>query len=450
MQTSMQGPYVGTGGSTNDQDASIEMISKRTLTNSTQKPNVSAMQLLKALIPAAVMIMAVFWINSSHIYGLFHHQGAYVKRAHVALADFDGGDFGEALRTAAMLNNGSYGHPTYLNIDSTTSSPEQIRHDVFKGKYWAAIVVQPGASARFEEAVSGSASSYNASNVYTYYLMPARYYTLYAAGIQSTVITTASTAAGVYSGRYIAPRIARGRFGNTTVAAIALAVPAQAVSANATSQSFADMDDKAFVNTLGAVFPVLMQFFFIMAWNGICNGMHLYAAYDLRTHILARFFCGLIWPFFSSLCSAGWTFAFRGSYNMTTRMFFAYWAVTWVYSMISFDLLDLITGFVPMAFVPFFLLTWIVFSVGAALGAPTILNNWYRINYFFPSLHWYQTFITIISEGGVNRLYYTLPILAAWCVLLKILSPLATKHRVNKAKQVFRYYNEKDALDAPH
>jgi hypothetical protein len=406
--------------------------------------------MLRSLIPAAFMIIAVFWINASHIYGLFLNQGDHVKGAIVALADFDGGEFGDALRLAVAMNNQSYGFPTYANVDTSGSSIEQLKRDVFTGKYWAAIIVEAGASTRFDEALNGTVTSYNASQVYTCYLMSARYYTLFASGILSTTITTASTAAAVFSSQFIAPRIASGQFVNTTAAATALAVPARAIEATAASQDFGDLDDKVFLNTIGVVLPILMQFFFIMAWNGICNGMHLYAAYNLKAHILARLFWSTLWPMFTSLCSAGWTFAFRGSYHMDAKMFFACWAVTWVFSMINFDMVDIITGLVPMAFVPLIFLTWIIFNVAASLGAPDMLHVWYRINYFFPSLHWFQTLITIFSAGGVNHLQYTLPTLAGWLILLKCISPLATRVRVKRAQRAFRYLSERDALEAPH
>lgn len=97
-------------------------------------------------------------------------------------------------------------------------------------------------------------------------------------------------------------------------------------------------------------------------------------------------------------------------------MFFASGAIVWVYDMISFDVLDLIIGIVRMAFVPFCTLTWIIFNVAASLGDPMILNDWYRVKYFSLSLHWHQTFTTIISQGDVNGLHYTLLVLAGWLV----------------------------------
>ncbi|KAJ4990697.1 nitrosoguanidine resistance protein [Stagonosporopsis vannaccii] len=450
MSAEMQGPYVGIGPSTSYQEPAIEL--KRTMTGRKVRsgPNVSIEEMLKALIPAALMILAVLWINASHIYGVFHHQGAYVHKATVALADFDNGDFGRALWMSAAMNNGTYGNPTYVSVDITGSSPEQVRREVFKGTYWAAIVVEEGATARFEDSVRGSAQVYDPSNVYTYYLLDARYYTLYASSILSSVITTTSAASGIFSAQFIVPIISQGQHANSSASLSALAGPARAVEMPAASQLFGNLDDKAFINTIGAVLPILMQFFFIMAWNGVCNGMHLYAAYDLRTHIFARLFWSTVWPIFTSLCTAGWTFAFRGSYHVDAKMFFAFWTVTWVFSMIQFDVLDIITGFIPMAFVPFLFLTWVIFNVAASLGSPEILNNWYRINYFFPSLHWYRTFITIITQGAYNNLRYTLPVLAGWLVLMKCLSPIATRNRVRKAHEVFRWYNERNAIGGPH
>lgn len=450
MTAEMQGPYVGIGPPASDQEPAIELTRTTTGRKMRSGPSVSSAVILKSLIPAAIMILAVFWINSSHIYGIFRHQGAYVHRAEVALADFDGGNFGTALRMSAATNNGTYGNPTYVDVDTTGSSPEQIRHEVSKGTYWAAIVVEPGATARFEGAVNGSAEAYDANSVYKYYLLDGRYYTLYVASILTPVVTTASTASGLFSARFVAPIVASGQHTNTTVALSALTNPARAVEMPAASQLFSNVDDKALINTLGTVLPVLMQFFFIMAWNGISSGMHLYAAHDLRTHILARLFWSTFWPILTSLCMAGWTFAFCGSYDIDAKMFFAFWAVTWVFSMINFDVVDIVTGFIPMAFVPLIFLTWIIFNVAASLGPPEILNHWYRISYFFPALHWYRTLITIIAHGAYNNLHYTLPVLAVWMVLMKCISPLATRHRVRKAQEVFHWYNERNAIGGPH
>ena len=99
--------------------------------------------------------------------------------------------------------------------------------------------------------------------------------------------------------------------------------------------------------------------------------------------------------------------------------------------------LDIATAFIPIAFLPMFVLTWIIASVAATIGPPDILNHWYRVSYFFPALHWWQTSITILTQGAASRLDYTLPTLAGWFVLLKIFSTYANYYRAGKARATF-------------
>lgn len=76
-------------------------------------------------------------------------------------------------------------------------------------------------------------------------------------------------------------------------------------------------------------------------------------------------------------------------------------------------------------------------NVVAALSPPEILNHWYRVNYFFPSLHWWQTLITIYTQGGVNHLRYNLPVLAAWLIVTVVVGSLATSRRTRLARSTF-------------
>jgi hypothetical protein len=102
-----------------------------------------------------------------------------------------------------------------------------------------------------------------------------------------------------------------------------------------------------------------------------------------------------------------------------------------------YPVLDIATAFIPIAFLPMFVLTWIIFSVASTIGPPDITNHWYRISYFMPSLHWWQTVITILTHGAVSRLVYTLPTLAAWFVIMKIFTTYANYYRAGKARATF-------------
>ena len=101
------------------------------------------------------------------------------------------------------------------------------------------------------------------------------------------------------------------------------------------------------------------------------------------------------------------------------------------------SVLDIATAFIPIAFLPMFVLTWIIFSVAATLGPPDIISHWYRMSYFMPALHWWQTVITVLTHGAVSRLDYTLPTLGAWFVIMKILTTYANYYRAGKARATF-------------
>jgi hypothetical protein len=173
---------------------------------------------------------------------VFHHQGAYTHRAKVALADFDKGSFAVALRLSAATNNGIHEKSPFVNVNTASSSPEQIRHEVFKGTYWAAVVVQPGATARFEEALNGSAQVYDSTNVHTYYLLDARYYNLYV----SNILSPTTPPHQFFSAEFIAPVITRGEYASTIAACSALTGPARAIEMPTSSQLFANLEEQRY------------------------------------------------------------------------------------------------------------------------------------------------------------------------------------------------------------
>ena len=286
------------------------------------------------------MISAVFWINVSHLYGLFHNQGHYTRKAHVAIVDFDGGVFGSSLLQAATSLNRTYGYPTYAVIPASATSPENIRQQVFDGKYWAAIYAFPGASDRFDAVVNGSsAAAYDPTKTLGYVTLTARYFALYESNFYSTSLTVASIASAIIAEQEFALTLASRTATSPALssqAVSALGQPAQAIEIPAAYEDFT-ADVRALLKTIGAVMPIIMQFFFLMAWNGISNGLHLFAAKNTQIHIRYRLIWALLWPLATSLCTVGWTFTFKGSYPMNAWQFFALWATSWLFAMITFE-----------------------------------------------------------------------------------------------------------------
>jgi hypothetical protein len=380
------------------------------------------------------MVTIVFWILAAQIFGIFTNESQNVKRASVAIADFDGGTIGTSVLNVLAKFNRTDGYPTFVIVDTlTTTSPSEVTKDVFSGKYWAAFVVQASSTAQFEKAVNGSSTTYNVSNAVSFITFQGRYFQLFAENMLQNLEIASQTAVITISQELVPKALQSRNYTNTSASLSALAVPVIVSQVSAGPHAFT-MDNKPLINTVGTVFLTLMVIFPCIASHHITTYAKVFQHQSFIRHLIYRLALSSLWSLFAALNSTGFTFAFRGSYPLTGKMFFAYWAVSWIYDIITFDIIDAILCFAPMALTPLFAVSWVIFSITATLGTPDILNTWYRINYFFPSSHWWQTVITILTQGGDNHLAYTLPTLAGWLLLGKIAVTLGVRHQLKVAR----------------
>lgn len=290
---------------------------------------------------SGLLVLAVFWIDMSHVYGLFYNQGAWTKKGQVAVVDFDGGFFGSSVIEAAASRNRTYGYPTYTIVPADTTTPDGIRHEVFTGKYWAALYASPGATDRFQAAIGDTANEqYDPAGAVAYVTMTARYFAFYEFNIFVSSLTVMSIATSIIRQRAVAVVFSPEATTSTTLSQNALATlgdPAQPVEIPAAYANFSLADDRVFVNTIGTIMPVLMQFFFLMALNGISNNMHIFAKRRTRDHVRSRATCAIIWPAITSLCTTSWTFIFMRSYPFNAGQFFGIWGISYLYEAITFD-----------------------------------------------------------------------------------------------------------------
>lgn len=396
-------------------------------------------KLMSMLIPAGLMLIIGFWVSAAHLFGLVYQQGEHTSRVHVPVVDFDGGAMGQALIQTAKSLSGSYNYPTYQVISAATTNPEKLQEDVYKGKYWAALFVEAGATERWEAAISGMSSSpYQANDTIKYVLMDARYYTFYQQPFYATSLTVAQAAASAFGQSTAGPRLMASSASLSQTQSSAFLAPIRPAEINANRAGvFGDIYDKVFYNTVGAVLPILMQFFFLMAVNGISTGNDLYSQWSNSKIYALRHTLRFVWPLITSLCSVGWAWAFKGGeYHLQGQWFLAFWAITYLYCAVSFNVLDLATAFIPMPFMSQFVLPWVIFNVASSLCSPEILNVWYRINYFFPAHHWWQLSMMALTKGGLtSHLHYALPVLLVWWVATAVLSIFGTQQRIVKERR---------------
>ena len=173
------------------------------------------------------------------------------------------------------------------------------------------------------------------------------------------------------------------------------------------------------LNTIGMVLPQLLQFYFLQSYNSISQEHKLFGA-SFRSLFGHRFVASTVWTMVTSLSVAGWTYAYHESYHMAAKNFVALWFSDWIFALITFDLFDIFATLVPPPLLPLPVTTWLILSVAATTTPIAMDYRFFRVHWFFPSHSVWLTQITIYSQGAANRLYQTLPILAAWFVVARL------------------------------
>lgn len=172
-----------------------------------------------------------------------------------------------------------------------------------------------------------------------------------------------------------------------------------------------------YYNTVSMVMPILIQFFFIMALNGISMQTKLSNTLPPLQHILLRFIISAVYTFVAALVMTGYIWAFHENWQVTGSQFALTWMAIWLAMHIHFLLIDCATAMIPMPFMPHFILTWIIINVTSTIGPLEQFPGFYRLIYAIPAHQLYQVLMDIWTQGCNPYLYRALVILfAEWVV----------------------------------
>ena len=104
----------------------------------------------------------------------------------------------------------------------------------------------------------------------------------------------------------------------------------------------------------------------LFAGGGVKTGDGLSMAFGLfknvsRTNYFkTRLPVSSAWAILAGLFVASWQMVFKESYPINARLFFSLWTLYTVFSVIIFDVLDILTAFVPAQYIPFCMFTWMI------------------------------------------------------------------------------------------
>lgn len=370
-------------------------------------------QIFIAITAAFLMLQLLFLGNLSYIFGTVFNESTRIHNLNVLLVDYDGGEVGQSVQAAYQaLQANSF--PTIVSKDTADyPTVDSIRSAVCRGDYWAAAYVHNGASTRLASALDGSAVDYNASNTATYIWNEARYPTVQEGLIVPSLETLFGAATSVY---YRLSGVSTSGSFNTSsqVAMSALLDPISPTSMNLNPTK---AGSRVFYNTIAIVMPIIQQFFFLMALNGISTTFGVLEKLSIKGNGLMRGILAFCYTLVAAFATAGYIFAFKQDWNEGGKQYILTVLTYWLFMHINFLILDIVTAFIPMSFLPFFVLTYAITSVASSVVPFEVSPGFYRWGYVYPAHETYTILVQIWGHGCNNELYRALPILFAWEVV---------------------------------
>ena len=380
---------------------------------------------------AAVAVLLLLLLNLTYLYGSVYHQTQRGAAFHILLVDYDGGVVGRSLSSAYQhLKSPSF--PTlFTQPPSQYSSSDTIVQAVRNRQYWAAIFTSQGASQRLSAALQGgsAATTYNSTDALTYVWNEVRYPATADSVIESSfalLVDATRIAYNSINGTQALATLAQ----NDPAAVQVYLDPINAVSINVNPMP---QGAKVFYNTISMAMPILQQFFFILALNGMSNRFRIYHDLPPKTSGTLRAVVSAGYTFVGAVCMTGYIWAFRENWPVHGHQFVETWMVLWLLMHIYFCLIDAATAVLPQPAMPFLIVTWIFFNVSATISPFEITPGFYRWGYALPAYSAYEILTYIWSDGPAPELHRSLPIMFAWWLVGLACAVLAHRRKCRLA-----------------
>ncbi|OIW22465.1 hypothetical protein CONLIGDRAFT_587357 [Coniochaeta ligniaria NRRL 30616] len=365
------------------------------------------------------------------IMGSLYQQETHTKNLRIAFVDYENqnGAIGAAVRNAyGRLQNVRF--PTLEEVPSADYPiPAELKEAVCRIRYWGALYVWPGASARLEQALAGnlSAADYDPSHVLTYIWNEARYSQIVDAAVSGSLQTLSQNARVDYS--------AANGTGHVTALTTpdAISVFANPWTLNNVNLQPTTQGSRAIYNTLVIILLMIQEFFYLGIINALYLNFKIYNRANPWRIIAIRSANSLLYTFIGSLCATGAIWAFKSTWEVDYSQWALTWMALWLFAHLNFLALDVFTIWLPLPFVPMALITWIIWNVSSILLPFELSPGFFKIGYAFPAHEVYQVLTDIWSRGCNPQLRVALPVMVVWEVVAFCLSALGVFRRCHYA-----------------
>lgn len=361
----------------------------------------------------------------SYLFGTSHNQADRYHALKMLVVDLDGGEVGKVV-TQAATSLGSSNFPL-IEIGQAVQfdSSAKVKEAVCRTDYWAAITVPANASVNFASALQDSS---NTSAIY-YTYNQARYPTIADSVLLNSIRQIHAGSRDMIQSYLFTNNITL--FDNVTQTPKAAFLNPLALLPDLILPT--TQPSRVFYNTVNMVIPTLVQFFLCLGMNVGGQMSGFFREVKVRDVYLFRFIVGKLYCTILSIVVTGYIWAFRGDWTVGSAACGKSFAVFLLYLDVQWQLLESSAGtFVPMKFMPYFLVTWIIMNVSSSVFPFEVMAGFYRIGWAMPSRHLYSLLIYAWS-GCANPLKEALPVLFAWWLVMHGTAVLSVKKRCHDA-----------------
>lgn len=380
----------------------------------------------KALTVSFLLLQILFLGDLSYVYATLFKSSSRVHNFNVLFVDYDGGVVGQSVLDAYQrMEEESFPTLSQSSIGQFPN-PQQVRNAVCDGTYWAAMYVNHGATANLAAALgigpgTGRANLEPLTVIWNGAKYPAFSQSEVWANMEALVQATRSA----YYLRNASYVIGSANLENEQVLNVFLdPIQASEINLQPTNQG-----DRVFYNTISMVMPILQQFFFMMALNGISAQFHVFTKFSWAINALFRAVLATFYTSIAALCTTSYVWGFKEDWDVGAKQFVLSWMVYWLYMKINFLVFEIMTTFVSITFVPFGVLTWVLVNVAGTISPFELNPRFFRWAYALPSHEAYQLLVRIWSDGCENQLYRALPVMFSWCIVCVPLAVLCVRYR---------------------
>lgn len=381
---------------------------------------------LPAVITMFLLLQVLFLANMCYLYATQFRSSTRYHNFNLLYVDYDGGIIGKSVLDAYQQLRGD-GFPTLMPESSNEyPQPEDIREAVCRGEYWGAIYTTESGSNGLASALADGSSP---PTSLTYIWNGVRYPVWSQAAVYSNILKLIETTRSAYYANNGSSVAASANLSNAaTLEAFLDPIHAEEINIKGTEQG-----TRVFYNTVSMVMPILQQFFFMLALNGVSTHFDAFTKLSWKANGLIRIIASILYTLTGSLLMAGYIWAFRESWGQRGSRFVLTWVIIWLLMHINFLFFDITTAFIPIQFMPFIVLTWVILNVASTISPFELNPGFFRWGYALPSHEAYQVLIQIWSGGCNNRLYRALPIMFSWWIVGVPIAVYAMQHRCKTA-----------------